>query len=375
MKAQAPAVFDFDQPPSHFFRKLVLAAPASFFPFLSTAWDSQLSFMHFFTELVLAAPESGLPSLLMAFASHADIDCADAGAVIGPSAKAETTAARMIDFITPPPKAGKRIITVMRRLAIALVLVSLTPARAMAWGSEGHRIVAEIAEQHLEPGTARQVRELLAIENNTTLADVANWADQIRRQRPETASWHFVDIPISAASYDAARDCPAGNCVVVRIEQLEHTLRDTSASSQTRLEALKFLVHFAGDLHQPLHASDNNDRGGNEVRVIFEGRRTNLHAVWDTGILAPAVNGDERAYALRLGKEIQLQQAARWSKGSPEQWANESHAIAVSVIYGKLRHAGTLPPDYASEALPIVDEQLERAGVRLAAILNRAFRP
>ena len=263
----------------------------------------------------------------------------------------------------------------MHRLAIVLVLASIVPAKAFAWGSEGHRIVAEIAEQLLEPGTAKQVRDLLAIENSTTLADVANWADQVRPQRPETAPWHFVDIPISATAYDAARDCAGGNCVLAKIEQFAATLHDTSAPPQTRLEALKFLVHFVGDVHQPLHASDNNDRGGNEVRVAFEGRRTNLHAVWDSGILAPAVNGDDRAYALRLDTEIGQQQVAQWSQGSPEQWANESHAVAVSIIYGKLAHSGALPADYASEALPTVNEQLERAGVRLAMVMNRAFRP
>ena len=106
----------------------------------------------------------------------------------------------------------------MRRLAIVLIGAALAPTQAFAWGSEGHRIVAEIAEQHLEPATARQVRDLLAIENSTSLPDVANWADQIRRQRSETASWHFVDIPISAPAYDPSRDCLGGNCVVAKIE-------------------------------------------------------------------------------------------------------------------------------------------------------------
>jgi hypothetical protein len=262
----------------------------------------------------------------------------------------------------------------MRRLAIVFLMFSLVPTRAFAWGSEGHRIVAEIAEQHLEPNTAKQVRDLLAIENSTTLADVANWADQIRPQRRETASWHFVDIPVSAAGYDAARDCAGGNCVVAKIEQFTAELRDKSLSPRDRLEALKFLVHFVGDVHQPLHASDNNDRGGNEVRVTFGVRRTNLHAVWDTGILAPAVNGDERAYALQLDKRISPQQIAQRSKGSPEQWANESHEIAVSLIYGKLAHSGKLPADYASETLPTINQQLLDAGLRLSFLLNEALK-
>lgn len=260
----------------------------------------------------------------------------------------------------------------MHRLAIVLI-VALVPTRAFSWGSEGHRIIAEIAEQHLEPATAKQIRDLLAIENSASLADVANWADQMRPQRPETASWHFVNIPISAAAYDRSRDCEGGNCVVAKIEQFAKELHDTSLLTIERLEALKFIVHFVGDLHQPLHASDNNDRGGNEVRVTFEGHRTSLHAMWDTGILAPAVNGDERAYALRLNKDIRPQQIAEWSKGSVEQWANESHAIAVTVIYGKFAHSGNLPDDYARDAQPIVNGQIEKAGIRLAALLNSAL--
>jgi hypothetical protein len=167
----------------------------------------------------------------------------------------------------------------MRRLAIVLIVATLVPAQAFAWGSEGHRIIAEIAEQHLQPETARQIRDLLAIENETSLAHVANWADQIRPQRPETASWHFVDIPITAPGYDRSRDCAGDNCVVAKIDQFTDELRNPALAPRQRLEALKFVVHFVGDLHQPLHASDNNDRGGNEVHVTFQGHRTNLRLI------------------------------------------------------------------------------------------------
>jgi hypothetical protein len=249
------------------------------------------------------------------------------------------------------------------RLAIALILLSLVPARAFAWGSEGHRIIAEIAEQYLESETAQQIHALLDIENATTLAEIANWADQIRPQRRETAPWHFVNIPISAPGYDATRDCAGGNCVVAKIDQFTAELRNGSAPPQQRLEALKFVVHFVGDLHQPLHASDDNDRGGNQIRVKFRGHRTNLHAVWDAAILTPAVNGDERAYAMNLNHQIMPGDVQAWPKGTPEQWANESHAIAVKMIYCELPHRGALPASYERAALPIVNEQLEKAGL------------
>jgi hypothetical protein len=252
-------------------------------------------------------------------------------------------------------------------------------SQAAAWGFEGHRIIAEIAEQYLKPATAEQVRELLAIENTTTLADVANWADQIRPQRPETAHWHFVNIPIhpqagTPAAYDPERDCPTGDCVVAKIEEFKSVLRDRNVPARERLEALKFLVHFVGDIHQPLHCSDNNDRGGNAISVEFDGTTTNLHAVWDSGILVPAVKGDERAYALRLARSITPRRAARWRRGSTVDWANESYRIAAVVIYKRLPHtAGILPASYEASARAIVNEQLEKAGIRLAMVLNRGL--
>jgi hypothetical protein len=263
----------------------------------------------------------------------------------------------------------------MKRIIATLILIVASASHAWAWGSEGHHIVAEIAEQFLEPAAVRQVQDLLAIENETTLAAVSNWADQIRGQRRNTARWHFVDIPISASSYDAARDCPGGDCVIAKINQFTAELRDRNAPPNQRLEALKFLVHFVGDVHQPLHASDNGDRGGNEIRVEFNGRRTNLHAVWDTGLLAPVVHGDERAYALKLARSITPAEIQAWGTGSAASWANESHAVAVQVIYGALPHSpGVLPSSYEAKALPVVDQQLERAGVRLATILNTIMR-
>jgi len=259
----------------------------------------------------------------------------------------------------------------MSRVTTTLIVSLLWVSQAWAWGSEGHRIVAEIAEQYLEPGPAHEVRDLLSIDNATTLADISNWADEIRGQRRDTAPWHFVDIPISASAYDPTRDCSRGNCVVAKIDEFIAELRDRKLSGSERLEALEFVVHFIGDVHQPLHASDNNDRGGNEIKVEFRGHRTNLHAVWDTGILAPAVRGDERGYALRLVNSITPGEIAKWRGGSVADWANDSHALAQRVIYGDLPHEpGPLPTNYERAALPVVNEQLEKAGVRLAAVLN-----
>jgi hypothetical protein len=178
-------------------------------------------------------------------------------------------------------KRRARLKTFVRASALLLLL----PGTALAWGSEGHHIIADIAEQYLEPATAQQAHEMLALDNVTTLAAVSTWADDIRTQRPETAPWHYVNIPINPPdgtppAYDARRDCPTGDCVVAKIGTFEAVLRDKSAPPRHRLEALKFLVHLVGDISQPLHCADNQDRGGNDVHVDFMGWRTNLHAVW-----------------------------------------------------------------------------------------------
>ena len=214
--------------------------------------------------------------------------------------------------MTPTYKAGSALLVRLTALLVA-------PIQARAWGYEAHRIIAEIAEQFLEPEIARQVRELLALENVTTLADVSTWADEIRLQRRETAPWHYVNIPITpptgeSATYDAARDCAKDACVVAKIEQFERELKDRQLPERQRLEALKYLVHFVGDAHQPLHVANNHDRGGNDDPVIFMGLPTNLHALWDTAIIAPAVKGDERAYALQLVQNISEEQISAGPK-------------------------------------------------------------
>jgi hypothetical protein len=266
-----------------------------------------------------------------------------------------------------------------KALVAAFVVLVASNVSALAWGYEGHRIIAEIAEQFLEPETAHRVRDLLAIENRTTLAEVSTWADEIRPQHPETRRWHFVSIPIhptagEPSGYDAVRDCPQQECVVAKIEEFERVLADPQASQRQRLEALKYVVHFIGDIHQPLHASNNEDRGGNDVALTFLGQQTNLHSVWDSAVIEPAVKGDERAYALRLARDITLAESQQWSAGNAVSWANESYSVAVRMIYGRLPHSGTLPDSYEIEALPILNQQLSRAGVRLAIVLNTCLR-
>ncbi len=251
------------------------------------------------------------------------------------------------------------------------------PTLGLAWGVEGHHIAADIAEQYLEPETTRQVHELLELENATILADVSTWADDIRRQRPSTGPWHYVNIPIhpqnGPSGYDAVRDCPDGNCVVAKIDEFKAVLGDKAAQPRERLEALKFLVHFVADIHQPLHCADDHDRGGNDTHVSFLGRNTTLHALWDSGLLEAAAIPDERAYALKLAQSIKPADLERWRRGTPADWATESYERART-IYGKSQEARSLQVFYEAEFLPVVATQLQKAGIRLANLLNRALK-
>jgi hypothetical protein len=262
-------------------------------------------------------------------------------------------------------------------LFVALAALAFAPA-ALAWREAGHHIAADIAEQYLAPDTARQVRALLALDNAGTLAEVAGWADEIGSRRPETLRWHFVNIPVhppagTPMAYDAARDCPTGDCVVAAIDRFETVLADQARPARERLEALKFLVHLVADIHQPLHCGDDGDRGGNDTHVIFLGRPTTLHALWDDDMIAALHIPDEHAYALKLAKAIPPARLAQWQSGDAAQWATESYGIA-RLIYGGSHEPRALQIFYETDFVPTIDVQLEKAGLRLAMVLNRALR-
>jgi len=246
---------------------------------------------------------------------------------------------------------------------------------AVGWGASGHSTVAEIAQRRLHPYARRQVKRLLGGEKS--LASIASWADDIVLLRPNTFNWHFVNIPYDAADYVPARDCadtPKGDCVINAIARSRAVLADARAPAQQRAEALKFLVHFVGDLHQPLHVTDRDDAGGNKVAVTFFGTPMSLHAVWDYGIIdkhtfdwGQYVDEIERNWI--AGKDL-----VRLQRGSPVDWALDAHKLAVDVVY-VLPEDFKLGDDYYRRALPVVDRQLALAGVRLAALLNEILAP
>lgn len=254
--------------------------------------------------------------------------------------------------------------------AFALISLALITLPAFAWGPEGHALVARIAEAQLTPEVRARVIEILG--PGKSMASVASWADEIRRSRPESGPWHYVDIPLKSAHIDLARDCAKQGCVVVKIAELRRLVHDPATPVEQRREALMFLIHFIGDMHQPLHCEDNNDKGGNGVQVQFFGRRTNLHSVWDSGLLTRI--GAEDQLLPALSRESAAH-ARKYGKGTATKWAEESHKTARKVAYGKLPQTApgspvTIDAAYEKAADPVVRHQIELAGARLAKVLN-----
>jgi hypothetical protein len=268
----------------------------------------------------------------------------------------------------------------MRTIIAVVLFLSVAVGRVGAWGWEGHIIVARIAEQHLTDKAKAGITQLLGADRKISDDPVASWADHIRRDRPETGPWHYVDIPFEATSYDPTRDCQNGQCVVAQIEHFAAVLADTNATTVSRAEALRFVVHFVGDMHQPLHSTErNHDRGGNLVKITFppESQEGNLHGVWDSFLIRQYLGGEDVfQYADKLNSRITPQQLKGWSGGLVADWAWESHQAAVAHTYAGIPIQSTpvnLSPQYVAENRDVVETQLIRAGIRLSVLLNKAF--
>jgi hypothetical protein len=264
----------------------------------------------------------------------------------------------------------------MKAICFSALLVLIPLKHAYAWGQEGHSIVAEIAQRRLDRDTLRKVKTLLGGE--IALASVASWADDYRAAHGETAGWHFVDIPYERNTYEAAVDCKTdpeqGDCIINALDRVQKTLADCTKPNGERFEALKFLIHFVGDVHQPLHAAERNgDHGGNDVHVTFFGKNVNLHAVWDTEIIMHTVFA-WGTYVSRLeAKWFPGHDLSGLIGGTPVDWALESHKFARDVAYDFPADTH-LDMDYYNKSVAVVDQQLALAGVRLARILQETLR-
>jgi hypothetical protein len=274
---------------------------------------------------------------------------------------------------------------------------------AGAWGDEGHEIVGLIAEHYLTPAVRARVDALLATDSSgLCVGDVAHestWADKYRdsdrdgsrRRYYATRNWHFVDLELDGPDLNrachgrpvlpegiAASNGPADACIVDKIEQFRAELRGSRIDDRERLLALQFVLHLVGDLHQPLHAADDHDQGANRELVSAAGMGTeSLHHAWDTEFVA-LLGDDPRAVAGRLIARITNAQRREWSRGTPAEWALESFSVAKTHAYGLLpppwrRHRYDLPENYTEDAVKITADQLSKAGVRLAGLLNQAL--
>jgi hypothetical protein len=272
----------------------------------------------------------------------------------------------------------------MKVTALVTLLVLLPLGQALGWGQEGHSIVAEIAQRRLDQATLAKIANLLKLDTPehqapVSLASIASWADDYTAEHPETAGWHFVNIPDDRSTYRPDVDCKNGNCVVDAINRFKAILADCSKTPQERKDALKFLVHFVGDIHQPLHATHRidpytriDDQGGNKIQVFFFGTPMTLHQVWDTGIIMRTVHA-WGTYVSRLenswfpGRDVSSLQG-----GSPAEWAMEAHRLAHDVAYD-FPDGGVLGTQYLAKSVPVVDRQLALAGIRLAKLLKEAM--
>lgn len=307
-------------------------------------------------------------------------------------------------------------------MAVACAYAFACAPDALAWGCKGHQTVAYLAEKHMTP-EARQMVDTLLRDNPIdpqmkrycgnvgldAMADSATWADDYRSTHSETGPWHFVDIPLGDNSGNVAKFCGADGCVTQAIQKQSAILKDKNATGANRTMALRFLIHFVGDLHQPLHATTNDDRGGNCVPVKYFRRNPkerngsyapNLHHIWDTEILEREMAGaDPEEFAGTLETEF-ADSIAGWQQGGIQldAWALEGHAHAVDTAYGALPVKISAEPDvrvktcaddnnigqrmlhkhivvqtnYQDVAAQVVEERLAQAGVRLAMILSEA---
>lgn len=268
-------------------------------------------------------------------------------------------------------------------VVLALSLVVLFPIRTAAWGAKGHQIIARIATDQLSPNARQSVAKLLPGES---LESVSTWADEIKLQRPGTQTWHYVDINFKYKDYVRSRDCKKGVCIIEAIDQQRRILENPKYSNSERAEALKFLVHLIGDLHVPFHVATNYDpydAGADKVKVTFlNGRPTDLHGVWDDDIINTALRETRQGvaeYASQLSRRAGKGGYVS-SQGTVTQWALETHQLAENAyltsgddfmwVSGKVYN---LDNAYYTRNKAVVNNQLLRAGVRLAGMLNEIF--
>lgn len=278
----------------------------------------------------------------------------------------------------------------MKRCGLLLILMVVSQS-AFAWGAVGHRIVGTIAERRLEqtaPELLKRAQDFLRANNNNrdcapcddarSFAFVSSDPDDFRQIELAlvTRDWHFVNIDIANPTYDQERDCPNGDCVVRRIDRMVEILRDPNRNNCDKESALIYLIHFMGDMHQPFHTgfgrleNGDPDLGGNRVKLTFDGRETNLHSLWDSGIIEKQKMSDSQWVNKIMTTTLGDRDAATLAKGTTIDWLNESHRLAMQL------HTTKKPfnDQYVTDAVPVIEERMLLAGLRLARLIEDALK-
>lgn len=265
------------------------------------------------------------------------------------------------------PVRGRSVLGVARFAAILLALLSAARP-AQAWGPHSHQLVAEIAARGLQPAPRREVERLLGDRADLAMREASTWPDTIREQPGyrDTGPLHYNNFPRGQCQYRPQRDCRKGRCVVGAIERFTALLADRTASDQKRAEALRFIIHFVGDIHQPLHAGWDDDRGGNDfqVRIGREGR--NLHSLWDDYLARQAGLG-LRAHRDKLERLHFKPGQLAWDRAAPVRWVEESCRVIASGVYPT---SPDIDRAYIERMLPVAERRIALAGQRLAVVLN-----
>lgn len=291
----------------------------------------------------------------------------------------------------------------MRMRVIAATLLLLLDSHVYAWGDKGHQVIASIAWNYLSANTRKQIDTLLKYDNSgltdTDFISESTWADEYRDsdrdtdkvRYEQTRRWHYINLKLDHP--DVAKACygsaplksrqdaskgPAKACVSDKVEQFAAALASPKTSVTERRLALQFLIHLVGDLHQPLHASDNNDGGGNDIYVTARGfKRGTLHRYWDSATVNQ-IGRKPEAIARKLMEQTNNAELKRWQSGTARDWAMETFMVARSITYLKLpaeKESGIYPLDenYIAAAKSATAQQLLKAGSRLAWLLESAF--
>ncbi|MEO8104413.1 MAG: S1/P1 nuclease [Betaproteobacteria bacterium] len=272
-------------------------------------------------------------------------------------------------------------------LLTALLLFCSRPASVWAWGSEGHRVTGLVAGELLTAKTRIRLNQLVP---GIDLGEFANrmdvYRDALAQEVPGSEKWHYDNPPI-CGNRTYASYCPHGDCASSRIPVSFKVLSDPRATQEARAQAAMLLVHIVGDIHQPLHASNDMDLGGNQKNVLPPDTDVprNLHQVWDSDLTKLALRGIREAdFAKQLVKRYRHKEIPGWQRGRVRQWVNESLAISRRVTYGLLpeytcgvawpmEKVVSLPQSYMDTAQELIPAQLAKAGARIAWLLNRAL--